>query len=199
MQFCHGIQKNTPHWPLSSLFGSCFPPTWVQSAACLKTRFAVSSLPEKFTQCPANANSNKQCSGHLVLVKPLWLLLVFLGANCRTPLRNSKHIFRFKELFRTRAGASVWKLPRDIYKMFARGKGEAKNRRESSGRSKQSLWCVSSINSRESKQTGQSRFSSNKTAICSLDNKHILDISQQSSQSNTWVIKQHARLLDLPL
>lgn len=128
MQFCHGIQKNTPHWPISSLLGSCFPPTWVQSAACLKTRFAVSSLPEKFTQCPANANSNKQCSGHLVLVKPLWLLFIFLGANCRTPSRNSKHIFSLKSCLEQELACRFESFHEIFTRCSQRGRENQKNR-----------------------------------------------------------------------
>lgn len=169
MQFCHGIQKDTLHWPLSSLLGSCFP-LLGSTLCCFITSRKVHSVTSECQQQQAMLGS--PCFG-----KTFMTFVSFLRGKLPNSLKKLEAYFQFKELFRTRAGVLVWKLPRDIYKMFAKRKGEAKNRRESSGRSKQSLWCVSSINSRESKQTGQSWFSSNKTAICSLDNKHILDIS----------------------
>lgn len=52
-------------------------PAWWHTLCCFITS-------RKFSRCPANANSNKKCSGHLALAKLLWVLLV-LGNLFKPP------------------------------------------------------------------------------------------------------------------
>lgn len=110
MQFCHGIQKDTLHWPLSSLLGSCFP----LLGSCLQ---AVCRLPEDTLCCfitsrkvhsvTGECQQQQAMLGSPCFGKTFMTFVSFLRGKLPNSLKKLEAYFQFKELFRTRAGVLV--------------------------------------------------------------------------------------------